>query len=113
MANPTPQRFTGRAGARLPGRVRRALDAQVDTQRRLGETLDVDKDGRMQVRAASGGGLVQTKQGLVVDPGAVGDKNLAPMALVKDLDSTAVLADVIAKMNELLSEHRRTKRMRG
>jgi len=110
MASPSPQRFSGRAGSRLPGRVRRALDAQIDTQRRLGESLDV-VDGRMEVRAVRGGGLKMTRNGLTLDPIAVGDKNNPVMPLVKDPASTSA-ADVHATLVELLSALRRSKRMR-
>jgi len=110
MASPSPQRFSGRAGSRLPGRVRRALDAQIDTQRRLGESLDV-VDGRMEVKAVRGGGLQMTRNGLALDPMSVGDKNHDPMSRVKDPASTSA-ADVHATLIELLTELRRTKRMR-
>ena len=109
----TPQRFTGRAGGKLPGRVRRALDGAVDTARRVDESLTVDKSGRQGVNLARTGGLTLGPDGLQLDSQAVGDKNHAPMALSKDVSSSATLADLISAYNELLSELRRTKRMRG
>jgi hypothetical protein len=96
----------------MPGAVRRALDGQIDTQRRLGQTLDV-KDGRMEVKAARNGGLKMTRQGLVIDQEQVGEKNLSPCNLVRDLDSGASAATIVEKVNELLKELRRTGRMRS
>lgn len=109
----TPQRFTGRAGGKLPGRVRRALDGAVDTSRRVNESMSVDKDGRLGTKLARSGGLTLGPGGLQLDEQAVGDKNHDPMPLIKDLSSTASAADVAAAFNELLRELRRTKRMRG
>lgn len=109
----TPQRFTPRAGSRMPGAVRRALDGHIDTDRRINKTLEVDRDGRMGAKFASGGGLKMTPQGLAVDPVAVGDKNNPAMAHQSDLASTATTADVVAAFNALLASMRKTKRMRG
>ncbi len=110
----TPQRFTGRAGGKLPGRVRRALDGAVDTSRRVNESMSVDKDGRLGTKLARSGGLTLGPDGLQLDTQAVGDKNHDPMPLIKDLDTaSATAADVAAALNELLRELRRTKRMRG
>ncbi len=109
----TPQRFTGRAGGTVPGRVRRALDGAVDTSRRVNESLTVDKEGRLGTKLARSGGLRMGKDGLELDPIAVGDKNRDPMSLVQDLASGASAATIVTKVNELLAELRRTKRMRG
>lgn len=111
MAGPSPQRFTPRAGSSMPGRVRRALDGQIDTQRRLGPSLDVDKDGRMVAKLAPNGGLKQTRAGLVLDAESVGEKNRPVMSRVKDPASSAA-ADVYATVVEMLAEFRRTGRMR-
>jgi hypothetical protein len=109
----TPQRFTPRAGSRLPGQVRRALDGHIDSSQRNGETLGVAKDGRLEVRAAKGGGLSQTKQGLVVDPKAVGDKNHSPIERQADLVAAPGVAAISTAFNALLKELKRTGRMRG
>jgi hypothetical protein len=94
--------------------VRRALDAQVDTERRLNDTLAVDKDGRMGIKAARGGGLVETKQGLMVDKSQVGEMNREPIAIQRDLDpTTATAAQIATALNALLKELRRTGNMRS
>ena len=113
MARQSPQRFTPRAGSRLPGQVRRALDGQIDTERRINKTMAVDKDGRMGTNVAPGGGLKLTPQGLVVDKGVVGEMNRPEMNHIRDLDTTATVAEVLAKVNELLKEMRRTGRVKG
>ncbi len=111
----SPQRFSGRAGSRLPGRVRRALDAQIDTERRLDGTLKVDKNGRMGTNISRKGGLLETPQGLAVDPAQVGEMNRAAMKHIIDIDTSSgtLLADTATKMNELLAELRRTGRVKG
>lgn len=114
MANQTPGRFTPRAGSRVPGAVRRALDGQIDSQRRYGNTVEVAHDGRLEVKAAPGGGLKMTRQGLVVDQAQVGERNYKPIAMQRELDtSTATAAQLATAFNALLSELRRTGRMRG
>jgi hypothetical protein len=107
----TPQRFSGRAGSTSSGRLRRALDGQVDSSRKFGDTLEVDKDGRLGTRLARDSGLQMTRQGLKLDPIAVGDKNHEPMKFIRDPVSTAA-ADVHATLVELLAELRRSKRMK-
>jgi hypothetical protein len=107
----TPQRFSGRAGSTSSGRLRRALDGQVDTGRKINESLDVDSDGRLGTRLARDSGLQMTRQGLRLDPIAVGDKNREPMKFIRDPASTAA-ADIHATLVELLAELRRSKRMR-
>lgn len=110
----TPQRFTPRAGSRMPGAVRRALDGQIDSQRRYGQTLEVAKDGRLEVKAAPGGGLKMTRQGLVLDQAQVGERNRPPMERQSELDaSSATAAEVAAAFNALLREMKRTGRVRG
>ncbi len=110
----SPARFSGRAGSRLPGRVRRALDAQVDTARRLDGTLKVDKSGRMGTNIARKGGLLETPQGLAVNPASVGEMNRAPIDHIGDLDtSTATAAQIATKLNALFALMRKTGEMRG
>lgn len=110
----TPQRFTGRAGSAVPGRVRRALDGAVDSDRRVNGSMTVDKEGRLGTKLARSGGLKMGPDGLELDPIAVGDKNLAPIDGIAELNTgTATAAVVAAAFNSLLSELRRTKRMRG
>jgi hypothetical protein len=107
-----PQRFTGRAGSKSSGRVRRALDGAIDTQRRNGDTLDV-VDGRLDVKLARGTALRVTRTGLDIAPSALGDKNRDSMSFVRDAATGATAADLVTKVNELLAELRRTKRMHG
>lgn len=97
----------------MPGRVRRALDGAVDTTRRVDESLAVDKEGRLGTKLARSGGLRMGKDGLEVDPIVVGDKNLAPIDRIADIPSGSSASDILAVVNSLLAELRRTKRMRG
>jgi hypothetical protein len=108
----SPQRFTPRAGSRLPGQVRRALDAQILTSQRNQESLEVS-GGRLGVRAARGGGIKQTREGLVVDQEQVGEKNRPPIDRQGSLATGATAAQIAAAHNDLLDELRRTGRMRG
>lgn len=109
----TVQRFTPRAGSRAPGALRRALDGGVESGQRFNPSMAVDKDGRLGTQLARNGGLKMTRDGLAVDIGTVGDKNHDMMKQVPDLSSSAALSDVISRMNTLLDELRRTKRLRG
>lgn len=112
----SPQRFSGRAGSNLPGRVRRALDGQIDTDRKIAQTLKVDPDGRMGVSVVRGGGLKETREGLMLDEMSLGDKNLEPIKRVREpvpgsstSASIQILRDTLC---ELLNELKRTGRMR-
>lgn len=108
----SPQRFTPRASSSMPGSVRRALDGQILSSQRNDDSLGVT-GGRLGVRAARGGGLKQTRNGLVVDLAQVGEKNHSPIARQQDLDtSTATAAEIAAAYNELLAQMRKTGRMR-
>ncbi len=107
----SPQRYTPRAGSRLPGQVRRALDGHIESSQRNGESLEVSASGRLEVRAAKGGGLTQTKRGLVVDPVAVGDKNHSAMSRTA-VPTTVSAAALHAWATALVSELHRTGRMR-
>ena len=113
MARQSPQRFTPRAGSRLPGQVRRALDGQIDTERRINKTMAVDKDGRMGTNVAPGGGLKLTPQGLVVDKGVVGEMNRPVMNHITDPAVGATAADLREKLVEILRELRRTGNAKG
>lgn len=107
----SPQRFTPRAGSRLPGQVRRALDGQILTSQRNGESLGVT-DGRLEVRTASGGGLKQTREGLVVDQAQVGEKNRDPLKRIAP--PTTVSAQALHNWaTALTAELKKTGRMRG
>lgn len=106
-----PQRFTPRASSKMPGSVRRALDGQILSTQRNGKTLEVGSDGRLEVKA--GAGLKQTRQGLVVDLEQVGEKNRDPIKRQSELSSSATTAQIVTAFNDLLSEMRRTGRMRG
>lgn len=106
-----PQVFTPRAGSRLPGQVRRALDGHILTSQRNGESLEVN-GGRLDVRAARGGGLVQSREGLKVDLEQTGEKNRAPIDHQNELASTATAAQIAAAYNALLAQLKKTGRMR-
>lgn len=112
MSNKAPQRFTGRAGSNFGGRIRRALDGAVDTERRYGRTLMVE-DGRVEVQLGSNSGLKKTREGLMLDPEVAGEKNREALRYVSDLSTSATTADLISTVNSLLTELRRTKNMRG
>lgn len=116
QGNSSPQRFTPRAGSRMPGAVRRALDGQIDSNRRYGQTLEVAQDGRLEVKAAPGGGLKMTRQGLVIDQAQVGEKNRPPVSMIKEplegASSTEKLDNLRAAFIDLLAELKRTGRMR-
>jgi hypothetical protein len=112
MAMRTPHRFTVRATG-VPRRVGRALEGAVDTDRRYGDTLDVQRDGRLDVRIAKGSPLRMTRRGLDIDPGVIGEKNRAPLKHIADVASGATLAETQATLNEILAELRKTKNMRG
>lgn len=107
----TPQRFTPRAGSGLPGQVRRALDGHIDSAQRNGETLEVSRRGQLEVRLAPGGGLTQTRQGLVADKAATAKAN-DKMERQSDLVSSPTTTQLAAAVNALLAELRRTGRMR-
>jgi hypothetical protein len=113
MSSPaTPQRFSGRAGSNLPGRVRRALDAHIESKQRFGDTLEVASDGRLETRVARNGGLKQTKDGLTVDVEQVGEKNRPTLGRISD-PASAAAADIHTTLVELLKELRRTGNMRA
>lgn len=112
MTNKAPQRFTGRAGSASSGRLRRALDGAIDTERRYGQTLMVE-DGRVEVQLGPSSGLMKTRQGLMLDKTQIGDKNREQLRRIADVSSSATLAELITCFNDLLSELRRTKNMRG
>jgi hypothetical protein len=107
----SPQRFTPRASSRMPGSVRRALDGQILSSQRNDDSLGVT-GGRLGVRAARGGGLKQTRNGLMVDQAQVGEKNRAPIARQQDLEASPTTAEIAAAHNELLAQLRKTGRMR-
>lgn len=111
MAQRSPQNFTGRAGSNMPGRVRRALDAKIDTDRRNDESLSV-KDGRLGVRIATGQPFEVTREGLKFT-GTLGDPNREMMRHIADPPSGATAADLRSTLIEMLTEMRRTKRLRG
>jgi hypothetical protein len=107
----SPQAFSGRAGSRLPGQARRALDGQILSSQRNGDSLEVT-GGRLGVRAARGGGLKQTRNGLVVDQAQVGEKNHKPIDRQQDLASGATAAQIAAAHNALLAQLKKSGRMR-
>jgi hypothetical protein len=96
----------------MPGAVRRALDGQILSAQRNGETVEV-KGGRLEARVAPGGGLKHTRHGLVVNKGEVGEKNHAPMARINQINTSSATAAIVgAALNELLDELKRTGRLR-
>lgn len=111
MANPTPQRYSGRAGSNLSGRVRRSLDAAANSTQRNGSTIEVATDGRLETKVARGGGLKVTRDGLMVDMEQVGEKNRPAMNRIAD-PASAAAADIHTTLVALLDELRRTGRTR-
>jgi len=109
----TPQRFTPRAGSGLPGRVRRSLDGGAESTQRFNGSLAVDKDGRLGAKLSKDSGLEMTRDGLRVSPQVLGDKNREQMDRIADLETSATAATIVSKVNELLAELRRTRRVRG
>lgn len=109
----TPPRFSGRAGSKSSGRLRRALDGATDSDRRFGDSLEVGSDGRLEVRLAHGAPLRKTRRGIELDIEKLGEPNRPQLNLVRDLSSSATTADLIDKVNEMLSELRRTRHMKG
>lgn len=109
-------RFTPRAGSSMPGRIRRQADGQIDSAQRFAKErgVEVGKDGRVGITLARDSGLEITRDGLRLSPGVVGEKNRAQMDQIADADETTPTAAAnAAKINEILSELRRTKRLRG
>lgn len=110
------QNFVQRAGSGMPGRMRRAIDGNLESTQRNGETLEVAPDGRLEVKAAKGGGLKQTPQGLTVDQESLAT-SLPKINRISDPVSNATLATAVATLRtsylELLSELRRKGYMRG
>ena len=141
MAGPfSRQNFQQRAGSKMPGRVRRALDGGVESTQRYGDTLEVAQDGRLEVRMSRNSGLKRTADGLAMVDAEAGDKNRAQLNRIKDVEvftitaatsngSVTLLRDNInaavlpsiqdqltrleEKQNELLAELRRTQNMRS
>lgn len=89
------------------------MEGAVDTSRTYGDGLDVARDGRLDIRVAKGSVLRMTSRGLDIDPLALGEKNRAQMNHIADAATGATTADLVLKVNELLAELRRTKRVRG
>lgn len=106
-----PQNFTVRAGSKLPGRVRRHLDAAIDTDRRNGHSLDVI-EGRLDVKIAPGQPFEVSRDGLKFT-GQMGEQNRAQMRHIADPPSGASAADLRMTLIEVLGELRRTKRLKG
>lgn len=106
------QNFVQRAGSGMPGRMRRAVDGMLESTQRNGETIEVAPDGRLEVKAAAGGGLRQTPQGLMIDQAQLGDVNRPAMNRIAD-PASASAADIHTTLLELLNELRRTGRTRG
>lgn len=111
----TPGRFTGRAGSGSPGRVRRAIDGAIVGDKRYGDSLEIDpKTKRLNLKLPADSPLTVTKRGLEFDVSKLGDKNRDPMRAITDVDeTTATAATNAAKLNEILAELRRTKRLKG
>ncbi len=109
----TPRRATGRV-AGVPRRVGRVLEHGVQSDSVYNDSLDVDKNGRLGLRIAKGEkGLIETRQGIMLDPAAVGEKNRPQLNLQRDLASGATVAEVVTAFNALLAELKRTKNMLG
>ena len=109
----TPRVSTGRVSG-VPRRVGRVLEGSVQSEHIYDTTMEVGKEGRLGVKLAPGEtGLVQTRQGLALAPGAVGEMNRPQMNRIEDLAAAASAATITLKVNEILAELRRTKNMRS
>jgi hypothetical protein len=75
--------------------------------------VEVGTDGRAGVVLARNSGLMMTRDGLMLDKQVVGDKNRAEMDRIADIEAAPTAAELATKLNELLAELRRTKRLRG
>jgi hypothetical protein len=104
----TPVRGTARVGlSDGDARMRRIVSAAADATFNQGDGIQADKDGRWNVRVDPKGGLEVRSSGL-----AVKDSTVPPMMKrIQELSSSASTADIIAKINEILRELRRTRRM--
>ena len=105
-----PQRFTPRSSSKMPGQVRRALDGQILSEQRNGESIEVD-DGRLEARVARGGGLKRTRAGLVIDAEQVGERNRPPIDRL-DVPSTVTAAALHSWALDLVKALKKTGRMR-
>lgn len=112
MAEITPQKFSGRIGVQGNGRLRRALNAVGDSKQRFDDSVDVDKNGRLGIKLARNSGLEMGRDGIKLSPQILGDKNHEMIVRQNDLASTATASQIVTAFNDLLSELRRTKRMR-
>lgn len=75
----------------------------------------MDKNGRMGTNISPKGGLLETPQGLAVNPAQAGEMNRPQMQHIGDIEDTVTVtaAEVAEKLNALLTEMRRTGRVRG
>lgn len=113
MTNPTPQRSTARVSG-VPRRVGRVLEHAVQSDSRYGNTLEVGQDGRLDIKLTrNDSGLELTKEGLRLADAARGEMNRPQMNRVDDLATGASAATILAKVNELLAELRRTTHMKS
>ena len=107
----SPQAFTPRASSKMPGSVRRALDGQILSEQRNGKSIEV-VDGRLEARVVRGGGLKQTRDGLVVDAAQVGEKNHPPVDRL-DVPGTVTAAALHSWALELVKQLKKSGRMRS
>ena len=84
-------------------------EGSVDSDGRFGDTIDPSKDGRLEVRIPSGGGLKQTSRGLELT-GPLGDKTLVKMVPVDDPAGTLIAAPTAASMSIVILELRDSQR---
>lgn len=113
MAQKTPHRFKSRVSSGLPRRLGRVVEGAVDSDRVYGEGLEVQPDGRLDLRVAKGSVLRMTRRGLDIDRENLGEKNRPQLDRIADVPTGSSTADLLAAFNTLLAELRRTKNMRG
>jgi hypothetical protein len=100
----------------MPGRVRRAMDGGVESKQRYGNTVEVASDGRLEVKAARGGGLKMTKDGLALSPTEAGEMNRPQINRMNEIPFVSTNATLNAcreTINALISEMKRTQNMRS
>jgi hypothetical protein len=105
------RRGTGRVGVGKSARERRLFQAQGEDYT-LGDSLTVGSDGRLEISLAPDGPLKVDRDGVREKEGSLGETNLPTMGPVAKLETGASAAEVLDKVNELISELIRTRRSR-
>lgn len=105
------RRGAGRVGLGRTARERRLWQAQAENWT-LGDSMQVDSKGRLDVKLAPDSPLQVDVDGLRDRKGALGETNYQKMNPIAKLDTGATTAQIVAKINELIAELIRTGRSR-